>query len=108
MHTIERNGEIELKLPTPASWDNGIKTDVVVQSFDVIDITKTLELHLLVLIVLEIEFGYTRIFDPKISILMLTKTFPCSNGSTALRQLNSIHKKGPKFFKKKQTKKGQK
>ena len=32
MCTIERNGESELeqKLPTPASWDNGIKTDVVV------------------------------------------------------------------------------
>ena len=32
MHTIERNGESELeqKLLTPANWDNGIKTDVVV------------------------------------------------------------------------------
>ena len=31
MHTIERNGERELeqKLLTLASWDNGIKTDVV-------------------------------------------------------------------------------
>ena len=32
MRTIERNGESELeqKLLTPANWDNGIKTDVVV------------------------------------------------------------------------------
>ena len=32
MHTIERNGksELEQKLLTPASLDNGIKTDVVV------------------------------------------------------------------------------
>ena len=32
MYTIERNGESELeqKLLTPANWDNGIKTDVVV------------------------------------------------------------------------------
>ena len=32
MRTIERNGESELeqKLLTPANWNNGIKTDVVV------------------------------------------------------------------------------
>ena len=32
MCTIQRNGESKLKqkLPTPTSWDNGIKTDVVV------------------------------------------------------------------------------
>ena len=32
MHTIERNGKIELKrkFPTLANLDNGIKTDVVV------------------------------------------------------------------------------
>ena len=35
MCTIERNGEskLEQKLPTPASWDNGIKTDVAVVFF---------------------------------------------------------------------------
>ena len=32
MYTIERNGESELeqKLLTPANWDNGIKTNIVV------------------------------------------------------------------------------
>ena len=32
MRTIERNGEskLEQKLLTPASWDNGIKMDIVV------------------------------------------------------------------------------
>ena len=32
MRTIERNGEIKLKQKflTPASWDNGIKKDIVV------------------------------------------------------------------------------
>ena len=31
MHIIKRNGESKLKqkLPTPASWDNGIKTNAV-------------------------------------------------------------------------------
>ena len=35
MCTIERNGEskLEQKVPTPASWDNGIKTDVAVVVF---------------------------------------------------------------------------
>ena len=36
IRTIERNGESELKqkLPTPASQDNGIKTDVVIAVVD--------------------------------------------------------------------------